>query len=119
MFNSSTIKLKLLRRFDNLELDGNKPVYKFHRYEIFRLKVEGERTNTKNGEIAFLAQDGNNLERCIINCTMLTPSAIDDIKFWRSVNMDAEICSYLVQDFVLNYLTGKYSLPTYIKIPTS
>jgi hypothetical protein len=110
MFNDQPIKVKLLHQFENLELDGNKSIYKFYRYEIFKLKIEGQRTDAKNGEIAFLAQSEINLEKCIIYCTMKSDIEINEIKYWRSVSMDLEICSYLVQDFILNYLTKKFKI---------
>lgn len=110
MYNIQPIRTKVLRQFENLELDGNLPVYKFHSNEIYKLKVDGQISNTKNGEIAFLAQNSINLEKCIIYITMKNAVEIQEIKYWRSINMDNEICSYLVQDFILNYLSEKYSI---------
>jgi hypothetical protein len=94
-----------------LELDGLKPVYQFHGYEIFKLKVDGQPTNVNNGEIAFLAQSGINLEKCIIYCELNSEVEIKEVKYWRSLTMDNEICMYLVRNFIRNYLSKKFDVP--------
>ena len=47
MNKPKSFELKILHQFKNLEVDGNIPIHVFHKYEIYKLKIDGQKTDMR------------------------------------------------------------------------
>ncbi len=97
--------------FESFKLNNRKPIYTFLEYRIYKLKILISYTNPEFGEIAFQVMNQDKILVCIIYCTLLDSKQIDNVKYWRILNMDAEMCWLLVQGFLYDYLCNQHFIP--------
>ena len=95
--------------YDRLSLSGAHPVYKVHRFTVFKLKIIKRLYSENYGEVNFLIQSNDNeKEKCIVYVLFEEPGLIHQIKHWRSVIMDKELSGYIIQAFNEGYLKKKF-----------
>ena len=102
--------LELLKCLDALKIQGRKPVHLFYKFKIYKLKTEDDSSDDIFSELAYVAISENQKEKCLIRCMVFDLDTILEIKVFRSVYFDRQICFFLVQDFVENFLREKYSI---------
>lgn len=96
---------------------NNPPIYRIHRFSVFKLKIIKRLYSQDYGETNFLILDEQNpVEKCIVYAIFIKPNVLHKIKYWRAVNMDKELTGYLISGFMQNYLKSKYVVVDELKI---
>ena len=96
---------------EQLKIKSQKPIFKVHRFSIFKLKILKRLYDDHYGEINFLIQDVHSpKEKCILYAILYQPNTINYIKYWRSVEMDNEMGEIIIKAFINGYLKENYRL---------
>lgn len=94
---------------ERFDLQKNKPISTVHRFSVYKLRILKRLYSTDYGELNFLIQDDRNpAEKCVVYAILREPYAIQELKYWRTVEIDKELARYIVKGFVQKYLMGKY-----------
>jgi len=90
--------------FKSLDFKGKSPVFIFWKYRIFKLKLLTDEGDSIKGELLFLAMNEDESEKCIIYFILNNKEEIEEVRYWKSPNLDGEICKYLVKAFLKRYM---------------
>lgn len=96
---------------ERFDLQKSKPIFKVHRFSVYKLKIIKRLYSSDYGELNFLIQDDQNpAEKCIVYAILLQPNTIHELKYWRSIPIDQELAGYVVKAFIMGYLKKKILL---------
>jgi hypothetical protein len=108
MKSITEIKRERIVYHGRLNLLNSAPVYKIHRFSVYKLKIIERLYSSDYGELNFLIQDDQKpAEKCIVYAIMWKPNVIHEIKYWRATAMDQELTSYVVSAFIQEYLSNE------------
>lgn len=96
---------------ERFDLQKSKPIFKVHRFSVYKLKIIKRLYSSDYGELNFLIQDDQNpAEKCIVYAILWKPNTIHEIKYWRTTAVDKELAGYILKAFIQGYLIEKYEL---------
>lgn len=93
----------------SMKVSGLTPDFTFWKYRIFKLKIIARLTDPEKGEQVYLALNDDETEKCIVYITLDAPGLIEQVRYWRTENLDGEISWYLVKG-VVNEVRYKESI---------
>lgn len=118
-FSSYRVFMKLISEIarerlvyhERIDLVKSKPIFKIHRFSVYKLKIIKRLYSADIGEINFLIQDDRKpAEKCIVYAILWEPNTIHQIKYWRAAVMDQELGWFVMKAFINGYLIEKYNV---------